>query len=348
MGRRMAKFRIAAVLLTLSLFDIAVTQSFATESVAVVDRSESVFNQAIREAFSSLLIRATGDRNIINQPAVKEAFTEATRWVSLYQYEDDEDGTELRVQFDEAMVLDLLRSAGATYWTQARPPLLLWLVIDEPEGRRFATLDQDAMLLDGLRSTLAERGVALRTPVLDLQDALQLAPEDVWKNDVESVRAASQRYGTPHIVLGRWVTLGGGFHIADWLYLEEDREQAIQVQGLDEGRLIDAAAEMAMNRYLERYAMALSNREAERTVLVNIRGVRAVADYTAVLSVLDDIALVDHVQLTAMAGDVLTFRVSGVETTSALARLLPEQSRLSVIADAMSLADPLELAWEAQ
>jgi len=219
----MAKLRIATMLLTLSLFDTGVAQSFAAESVAVADRTESVFNQAIREAFSSLLIRKTGDRNIVNQPVVKDAFAAATRWVSLYQYQDHDGGTELRVEFDEAMVLDLLRLAGATYWTQARPPLLLWLVIDEPDGRRFATLDRDAELLHSLHSTLAERGVALRTPVLDLQDALQLAPEDVWENDVDAIRAASGRYGTSHILLGRWVTLGSGFHIADWLYLDEDR-----------------------------------------------------------------------------------------------------------------------------
>ena len=82
--------------------------------------------------------------------------------------------------------------------------------------------------------------------------------------------------------------------------------------------------------------------------MVNIYGVRAVADYLAVLAVLNEIALVEHFQLTAMAGDVLTFRVSGVESASALARLLPEQSRLSVIADGQFSADPLELAWEAQ
>ena len=344
----MAKLRIATMLLTLSLFDTGVAQSFAAESVAVADRTESVFNQAIREAFSSLLIRKTGDRNIVNQPVVKDAFAAATRWVSLYQYQDHDGGTELRVEFDEAMVLDLLRLAGATYWTQARPPLLLWLVIDEPDGRRFATLDRDAELLHSLRSTLAERGVALRTPVLDLQDALQLAPEDVWENDVDAIRAASGRYGTSHILLGRWVTLGSGFHIADWLYLDEDREQAIRVQGVDHVRLIDAAAEIAIDRYLAQYAMALSNQETERPVMVNIYGVRAVADYLAVLAVLNEIALVEHFQLTAMAGDVLTFRVSGVESASALARLLPEQSRLSVIADGQFSADPLELAWEAQ
>ncbi|MEY2907538.1 MAG: hypothetical protein RLZZ602_61, partial [Pseudomonadota bacterium] len=249
----------------------------------------------------------------------------------------------LLAQFDSGVVKTILRQAGATFWSESRPPVLLWLVVDEPFSRRFATVSEDSLLIKELSSRFEDRGVSLRLPLLDLEDAAALSPEMVWQKVVPRIEAASERYGTEHILVGRYVQLTSGRQIVDWMYLNKEVQRGLQLQGDEAAALLAGAVDLAVDAMAEQFAVKLEPVSAFDRVNVAISGVETFGDYRSVMRIIEDISVVDGLQVAAVEGDLLVLKVSGVGSADALARLLPQASRL-VVSD-QPLERSLNLRW---
>lgn len=322
---------------------VAAPEDFYSARVPVDDRSEAALGDAAAQALAEVLIRVSGDEAVVTLPDIEAAVADARNRMSLYSYEDTDEGVVLFAQFDGNLIKGLLRRSGATFWAESRPPVLLWMVVDEPYSRRFATVSEDGQLLKSLASKFAERGVRLRLPLLDLEDAAALSPEMVWQKVMPRIQAASERYGTEHVLVGRYVQLSTGQQIADWLYLDMDDTRDLQLQGRDPEPILASAVDMVVDEMAERYAVRLEPVTTFDRIAVSINGVRSYSDYRGVLSVLNDITVLDGVQVSAVDGDRLDLKVVGVGSADALARLLPAKSRLAVVGDVDGRA--LTLNW---
>lgn len=333
-------------LLSLLLLLLAIPTTgaeFLAETVPVADRSESELVDAAKRALASVMVRVSGDERIVQVPAVAEAIEDARNRMSLYTYEVDGGQTRLYVQFDDRVIKNLVRSAGATWWAPERPPVLLWMVIDDPYARRFATTSEDGPLLRELARGFQARGVQLRLPLLDLEDAAALSPAMVWQKVVPRIQAASQRYGTQHVLVGRLVRLSNGRIITDWLYLDDSQQRTRQEQGTDAAAIFAGAVDMTVDAMAEQYAVVLEQVTDVDSVIVAIDGVRSISDYRAVLELIDAIDVVEGRQVAAISGERLELRVRGVSSADALARLLPRRSRLALMS--VPADDELRLIW---
>lgn len=318
-------------------------EDFYAARVPVPDRTEAALGAAASSALEDVLVRMSGDETVPNLPKAAIAVADARNRMSLYSYEEADEGLVLYAQFDPGLVKDVLRQSGATYWGENRPPVLLWMVVDEPFSRRFATVSEDGELLKQLSTSFEERGVRLRLPLLDLEDAAALTPEMVWQKVTSRILAASARYGTQHVLVGRYVQLTSGQQIADWTYLDDDRRDSLQLQGPDAAPILAGAVDMVVDAMTDRYAIRLEPVSVIERIAVTVRGVETLSDYQSVVSVFKNISVLDGLQVAEVNGDQLRLSISGVGSAESLARLLPAASRL-VVEGAPDAAD-LRLRW---
>ena len=112
--------------------------TFFSARQVVGDRSQAALASAASKALWQVFIKVSGDEQVAALPLVQEAIDNARNMMSLYSYEERDRALDLLIEFDEGVVKNVLRDAGATYWSESRPPVLVWLVVDEPSLRRFA------------------------------------------------------------------------------------------------------------------------------------------------------------------------------------------------------------------
>jgi len=341
----------ASLALALSLVNassVAQPDLFAAR-ISVEDRREASLARAASEALERVLVRVSGNKAVIELPGIPQAIKSARDSLSLYTYEEDETGLVLIAEFDGVVVKDLLRAAGATYWSAARPPVLVWLVVDELDGRRFANTVDDAELLGGLRSAFDNRGVAMRLPLLDLEDSLVLGPNILWQRVVPRILAASQRYEINHVLVGRHVKLTNGRLLTDWLHLESDTyaegdTATVQTETTSYALASEVGVDLAVDAMAERYAVSLNEASRQGRLVVAIDGVYSFEDYQHILGLFKGMTLLDEVRVASIAGQRLQLSVSGVGSGDELQRLIGTRSGLSLTP--VSDDSDLSLLWE--
>ena len=326
--------RIGRVVLLLTLaFPVFAESGFYGARVEVSDRSDAALASGARDALNQVLIRVSGNEAIAKNPTVAAALRVARDRVSIYSFVQEEGKVFLQATFDDVLVKSILRESDATFWSEDRPPVLLWLVIDEPYSRRFATVSQDGDLLLELSEAFTARGIDLRLPLLDLEDAAKLSPEMVWQRVTGRIRSASQRYGTEHILVGRYVQLTTGSQLADWLYLDSEDQRQIQIQGSQPTPVVLAGVDLAVDAMADRYAVTLESAPGQSFIAVTVTGVESFTDYQSVMGILRQLPVLDSLTIDEIYGDRLGVRVTGLSNAEALARVLPGRSRLVVLGD---------------
>lgn len=344
-----AHVAVATALLLIHLPSVAQDRLFAAR-IVVEDRQEASLARAASEALEQVLVRVSGNRAVITLPGVAQAVSSARDRLSLYTYVEDETGLALIAEFDGVIVKDLLRAAGATYWGGSRPPVLIWLVVDHPDGRRFANQQDDAELLTALRAAFDERGVDIRLPLMDLEDSLVLGPNVVWQRVVPRIMAASKRYGTDHVLVGRHVELSSGRLLSDWLYLQqvgsgpEYSTATTQTEAEDYVVATEDAADLAVDAMAQRYAISLNEASRQGRLTVTVEGVYSFEDYQQVVALFNEITLLDGVRVAGIAGQQLRLSVSGLASGSELQRLIDPRTGLSIVA--IDDDSDLGLLWE--
>jgi hypothetical protein len=78
------------------------------------------------------LIKVSGNEAILDEAAFREAVGSAQEHVLLYSYREDEAGDVVFLEFDDAFVRSLFRDESVPYWEQRRPPVVVWIALDEP------------------------------------------------------------------------------------------------------------------------------------------------------------------------------------------------------------------------
>lgn len=319
-------------------------ENFFAELVPVESRGGAELAQAAKLGFSQLLVRVSGNESILEQTAFQEAVNNAQEHVVLYSYSEESDGTYLFLEYDDAFVRGLFRDESVPYWEQRRPPVVVWLALDEPYSRRFAARSDDVTLLSPSINRFEARGVEARFPLLDLTDAAAVPVNAVWTRDFDQIRRGSRRYGSDHSLVGRWIDLSDGTKLVDWYYVGPDFEQHHQMRQADVEAIWDVGVDLAVDAMRDSLAVTLQRFEAAKAISITVTGVQSIADYRAVSSVFEALSQLVELRIDAIRGDILMYRVNGVSSAQEVARLLPRRSGLRI----QSASDPaqLDLIWE--
>ena len=314
--------------------------------IDVDDRSEDSIDRAAREALESVLLKRSGDRALLTHPSVSAALGTARSNLSLYQFERVENRTRFVAHIDESLIESLIQAANGTLWAEARPPILLWLVVDDLSGRRFGNTEEEKVVWESLSEAFDQLGIKLRRPLYDLSDSVVVSPETLWRRDFGPIVEASERYGMTHLLVGRLIGLSEGRYIGEWVYRDTNIERAVSVQAASTDALIDPGLDMAMEEMRRQYAVALSDRKATEALRVNVRNVVTLEDYRAVTTAMASIQTLVNVRPVAVTGDVLTLELAGIGDAETLVRLMASRSDLVWVLTDPDATEGLVLAWQ--
>ena len=322
----------------------AAQDNFFSELVAVADRGNAELARAAREGLTRLLVKVSGNEAILEEDAFREAVNSAQQHVLLYSYREEDEGDVVFLEYDDAFVRSLFRDGSVPYWEQRRPPVVVWVALDEPFSRRFAARSDDVELLVPSIARFESRGIEARFPLLDLTDAAAVPVNTVWSRDFDQIRRGSLRYGSEHSLVGRWIDLSDGSKLVDWYYVGPDGEVHKQMRLSDLDVIWDEGIDLAVDAMRDSLAVTLQQFEISDAIAVTVRGVSSFADYRAVSTVFTQLAELVELRIDSVSQDTLTYRVVGVSSAEEVARLIPSRSGLRVQSAANRAQ--LELTWE--
>lgn len=294
----------------------------------VPDQSEEARAAALPLALSEVLAKLTGDEGAAMQPALRERLDRASELLQHYRYRSavtvvdgvPEQRSILVARFDRGAVDALLSQGGIAFWPGPRPPVLVWLAIDDGRGPRLVSEAQQQAVA-ALSGAAARQGVGLLFPLLDLEDQGALDVQGVWNEDVAALVRASSRYNSQSVLAGRLQRSGSGWTAA-WQVIDGGEVLSrFSDAGSDAQSLLAHAGRQAVAALTQRYAglAALGN---PGRYAVRIGGVKSAADYARALSYLRSLSLVRGIELRSAEGEYLYLTLdlgAGVEALQRLA-----------------------------
>jgi len=290
--------------------------------VQVFSQKRSERATAMAAALAEVLVRVSARRDAAQLEGVARLIRRPAKFLQQYQYRalpeaqreqialsgvNGADPQIVLFRFDRVAVDKVLRDNGLPVWGATRPATLAWLAVQD-EGRRYLLgADSPEPVRELLTREAQRRGLALLLPLMDLQDQRALPFADVWGSFREPILQASLRYRTESILVGRMYRTTNGEWQAQWTLLEGGQTQswaaagALPVEVIDEG--VSGAVEVLASRYAP-----VAGEQAD-LLPVTIIDVRTLRDYARVTRYLKSLQQVEHVQVSQVDADQVTFEL---------------------------------------
>ena len=237
--------------------------------VAVSGRGADEQLEAQRIAMRAVLLANSGDKTLLNRDDVREGLREARDYVERFDYRTPPPGTviasgtpltdEVRrtgeatqlmlVRFDRGLLEGLIgrETPAEANADEAGGPAVLdpfasvdsalvWLLIED--GRREILISDPAArnVRARAREIAGGRGVALVYPNGDEEDRSALGVDALREGELDRLRAASERYGEPVVLVGRLARDGLERWEGRWLRFATAIPESAESEGADEGR----------------------------------------------------------------------------------------------------------------
>jgi hypothetical protein len=282
-------------------------------TVPVDSQSSRDLQRGSEQGFREVLVRASGNARVLENAAVQESLAKAKPFVNQYGYQQtqsDEGGPLLLLQldFEGALVEQLLRENGLPFWPANRPSLLIWLVIDAGSGPSYFTPELYPDMFQHLRDELQRRGLVASFPLFDLEDRMTAAPEQLWQLNSLSADQIAHRYGSDMALIGRVSQLSSGQWLGSWLLSGNQQYQRYDGELAQPLDYISAIVDAVADQLAEQYAI-VPTEGSEQGVLTRIEGISNFQAYIRTVKYLEGLAMVSHAVPVSVEGDVLLLRL---------------------------------------
>lgn len=289
--------------------------------VPVTGQREAERQDAVRAAFQQMLVKVTGDRRAETRQRLQSLAQSPLRYVQQYLYRPLPPGFSpplapeavrptqlLWVRFDAQAVDQLLRQANEPVWGRARPTTLVWLAVEDPDGRSLVGSDTRPEVRAELDAQAQARGIPLLFPLLDLEDQRQVGYADVWGGFEQGVRTASARYQPGAMLVGRVRQEPSGRWSGRWSLYEGDGVEHWQDGAQQRSEILAAGIDGAADRLAVRFARALSA-DAALPVDLLVAGVDRLEEYGRAMKYLQSLDSVGAVAVTRVDAAGVHFRL---------------------------------------
>ena len=341
----------ALALLTMALWPAVssaeVVKNLYEATVPVAGHSESALSDASARALSQVLVKVSGSVDVLQNPAIATGLNQARSYVQQYSYTRDQDATgdlSARFEFADSVISKMLTDSGAPLWTANRPAVLVWIVSQDSDGRHFVIAETAPEVMSALRGGFDERGIPVRFPLLDLQDAASLTVEDAWRLQASPILGASQRYGVQDILAGRLTGLSTGKWVGDWSYLAESGRVNRSVTADSVEVFLAAGVSLVAEEMAGRYAVAAAQANVGGIVM-SVNGVRDFGDYAKIVAWLEGLELIQHANIESVRGSDIQLRLIARADANQLRPIIELNDRLQPLS-ADIITDELSYQWQ--
>jgi uncharacterized protein len=302
-------------------------------TLPVASQSKKNLAKATEEGLKTVFIRVSGNRSVINQHQIATAINKSSSYMKQFRYKRVRDAKEdkqqlvVSLEFESKLVDKALRDAGKPLWPRNRPSVLVWVVVDDRAGRRFASSESDPELINAISEHATRRGLAIKLPLLDLEDNLSVSPDQLWRLNSEKALDAAQRYNVDTVLVGRASHLNNGQWLGAWMYLYD--QQRVKFDGDDHdinqyiGRSLDKVADLLAADY----AIEPVNL-AEGGLLMRLSGIKNFTDYARAISYLESVAAIRYANVVDIQGDEIIVRLTADGLLAQLQQSLALDKRL--------------------
>jgi hypothetical protein len=275
---------------------------------------------ALQRALVQVIVKLTGQRNAATLPEVHGLLGDAGRLVQDSHYSAESETIngapiyrqKLIAQFDRAAVDALIAGSGLPVWPAPRPPVVLWLVIDDGHGARMVgTAHVNAV--KSLTDRAGERGLSIVLPAATVVES-QIAMLASGIGPAQAVVLPSASYGSQQLV-GKLVRTASGWN-AQWVLLDGGMELNRWSETNPDARLAMAnAADGAADALAKKYAKVAVG-GPPGTFTIEIDGLHSGDDYVRAMGYLEGIGLVHKIVLMDAVEDRLRMQLdlsTGIE-----------------------------------
>jgi hypothetical protein len=225
---------------------------------------------------------------------VDAAVAQPQRYLQQFSYRQGsapESVLTLWVSFDVAAVDALMVEAQLPVWSGQRPSVLVWLAVATSDSIELLAAESGASnepVLAALRQRAWQRGIPITYPLLDLEDHVRIKAADIWQLDMDKISAASLRYGSGVVLVGRVEASGSGAWSARWSMIESGQVSQWTTEGLSAAAATPAALDLVADRLSSRYAIVAGAGDINGggRIDVTIMGVRSLKDYARAMDYL--------------------------------------------------------------
>lgn len=325
-----------------------IVENLYRAEVEVKDHSVPALQRASREGLAQVLVKVSGGQGVLDNAQVKSALADNRRYLQRYQYSRVADGRlNLQMHYDSQLITTLLKEARQPLWTANRPPLLVWLVVDDAEGRRYATADSHPQLIAELQAGFNRRGLPAVFPLYDLEDTRNVSIHDLWRLNALAVYHGSRRYDVSTMLVGRMTAQSDGRWMGDWLYLGEGDRLASSFYGRDLHQLSAAGVDFVADHLAQRYAVAAGQSQGV-DVLVRVDALYSYMDYRQVVTYFEGIELIETAYPAYVDGTSMIFRLRAQADAEQLRRLFSLNRRLRPgdTSVGLNVGDGVELVYQ--
>jgi len=318
---------LAGLLLVLPSAGLAAEVRGLYEAEALVfSQKRSERAMAMATALAEVLVKVSGRPDAAQVKGVAQAIRRPGKFLQQYRYRalpeeqreqalqqaefngvDRPEPQTVIFRFDRAAVDKVLRDNALPVWGATRPSTLAWLAVQDADKRYLLGADSPEPVRELLTREAKRRGLALLLPLMDLQDQQALPFADVWGGFREPIMQASARYPTESVLVGRMYRTSSGEWQAQWTLLEGGQIQSWSGSGALPVEVIDEGVSGAIEVLAARYAPVAG--EQAGLLPVTVVDVRNLRDYARVTHYLQSLQQVEHVQVSRVEADRVTFEL---------------------------------------
>ena len=316
--------------------------------IQVYSQKRSERALAMGAALAEVLVKVSGHRDAALSRGVAKATRRPAKFLQQYRYqalpadvrekelESAEPGTDPQIlffRFDKAAVDKVLRDNGLPVWGSTRPATLAWIAVQDEDRRHLVGSGSVEPIRELIMRESQRRGLALLLPLMDLQDQIALRFADVWGGFHDPIVAASKRYRTESVLVGRLYRPIGGEWQAQWTLIEGGQMQSWAGQGALPAEVVDEGISGVVEVLASRYAPVAGEHQAG-LLAVTVTDVRTLGDYARVTRYLQSLQQVGQAHVSRVEADQITFELDveggseGIAQTIALGNVLVLKKQL--------------------
>jgi len=344
--KRVCALLIISLLLGLAEFGSYALQvnGLYEQRVAIANESDTERDRAFREALEAVLLKITGERRWLEHPVLQQAVRNAQSYVEGISYasetveviadelprpadpETDQAGQVdpelaasslpalreqryIDVNFAASLLDELLASANIPVWDSNRPSVLVWMALQNAEGERsMLTADSNPRIIAIIQDFATERGLPIIFPVLDFEDRRALSEEALWTQDEAVISVASSRYGADSVLSGRLLFTASGELVGLWQFIFQGQVEVFDGYDEELAGYLNAPLDRITNQ-LASYFAIVPETSSQQVVRLRVEGIKDLSAYSALVSYVSSLGLVQSVSMAALDGERLELQL---------------------------------------
>ena len=266
--------------------------------LAVESQSRRDRLRATSKALKTVFVRVSGNHSVLENAQVRKATRSAEKYLKQFSYfakdSDQQGGKQLmiKMEFESLQVENLLRGEALPIWSKNRPSTLVWVVVDDDEGRRFVG-SADAAITENIQEQAERRGLVVKLPSLDLEDTIAITPDELWQLNLWSAERAASRYKADSLLIGRMTELSNGEWIGNWVFSNNGDRSKLEGQSPRLADYVGEAIDVVADQLAEQYAIVPKKMSAEG-VVIRLTGIESFTDYAKAINYLQQLSAVRY------------------------------------------------------